>query len=251
MGKVIQFPNNYLEVKEDIKKEIKIKEVENVFIEESSIKTYKRESKTIEKAIVKKKINFNKLKLIISYLSKVKFINKKKFLIGFLTMILIVGAKFGCNSFVKSQNLELSFIESFNLEMNKEVLNNYDEEFALASHSKIKSVESENELDISTVNVVIDKTVEGEEFAVYNAQIKLSLDAKDIKVKNGKKTFKFKDVNIQVVDVSADLTDEDMLLLPEESIATIAKESSKLTKEIEKELKKEKDYVCSIIESQM
>lgn len=220
MGKIIQFPGGYEE-------EVHIPEI---VLERKKKRRKVKNNKQVEKII----------KSIFSLVCKVKI--NKKVLVLCLFLLLFLVSTIKINNFVTtSRGTKDAFAEEFNLELTKELNNELGIEDAQASDTELKDI-----------SITITPTIEGEDFAIYNTEILISLKAKDIKVKNEEKTFKFSDVDIEIIDVSADLKQEELALLSESSISDIAKETAELTKKLKKELKtKYKDYITELIYSEL
>lgn len=254
MGKIIQFPGTFKEEVEelalpninDIDSE-DVVETEGLGItvrEYIKIKPIEKENKcttkkTLKKSTTKKIINYRKIKSTLAKLLKAicNLKLKNKIALG-LVSIAIVSLSMVKAESMDNLNSNYSYIESFNMNVSKE----------LSDEVGVDNVTSDNLEDIV---ITINPTLEGDEFAVYKATVNLTLKTSDIKVKKGEKSFKVSDVKIEVIDVSPDLTSEDMVMLPDDSIKKIAKESATLTKKLEKELKKQKQYIEELIKSEM
>lgn len=242
MGKVIQFPKMIQEEVDEVivpdinnNKSTEVKE-EKIGVDVAKYVKIKPIEKEIKTKKAKRKKANSKLIGLLKAINKLKLKNK--------IVLILVAVAIASLSVAKAESLEhldseYSYIESFNMGVAKDLSGEVGSEI----------IESNN---LDDVNITINPTIEGEEFAVYKTEVLISLKGDDIKVKNGEKTFKFKDINIEVLDVSPDLTEEDMLILSDDAISTIAKEAASLTKKVEKELKnKQKDYLIELIGSKM
>lgn len=242
MGKVIQFPKMIQEeVEEVIVPDINSNQSTKIEEEKIGVDVVKYvKIKPIEqKPILKKKEKKVRKNLVLTnifkFISKIKL--KNKVALGLIAIAIISVSMVKAES-KENSNAGYSYIESFNMDMAKELSNEVGD--------GIKETSAQED-----IVVTINPTIEGEEFAIYTATVDVVLKASDIKVKDGEKTFKIKDVEINVLDVSPELNAEDMAILPEDSIKVIAKESAKLAKKLEKELKKEDKYIEELIKSKM
>lgn len=225
MGKVIEL-KNYMN---------KVDEKEDIVV--SDVISSDNDSYFLEKG-KEKKVNLKRKNVIINLL---KFISKFK-LKNKISMILIVVA-IATLAVVKAETPNVlteesySYIESFNIDMSNQLNGEVNKKASLVNPGDVV--------------VTINPTVEGDAFAVYNTTVNLTLKSSDIKVKNGNVSFKVKDVKIEVIDITPLLSAEELAMLSDESIKAIAKESVSLSKKLEKELKKETQFIEELIKSNL
>lgn len=216
--------------------------------------------KSVQKKTKKLK-KLKKIKILCLIIKKILSLKPVKRILSFcivvlaITSIAINGIKDGSKTIAVEKNLSFEETLQNNISALSENVANTMQNATTREDLSV-SLSTDKSIAESTDEIKVELTsqLEGEKCAYYLAQIAATLPAESLEYdSDGNVSYNTKEISFEVIDVVPDMTEEQLLLLPQDILEDIYEEAEKLSSKVKKELKKSKgkDYFAEKIDEEL